>query len=100
MRGGTQTFFLIYGDAEWTGGVVCAAVGLDVDEALATVEAMRSQHGTRHQERVTSQIRLCTACAAKSKIRLVLYSQDELEQGGEFDAITQTDEHTRRALGD
>jgi hypothetical protein len=98
----TDTFFFIFGDAEWTAGVLSAVVDLSVDEALGTVEVMRREHGTKPDVRHPAHIRLCAACMARSKVNTTLYTAAQLEQverkGGELQGFVQTDEHTRRAL--
>jgi hypothetical protein len=95
----TDTFFFVFGDAEWTAGALSAVAGLDVDEALRTVEVMRAEHDAKHDVRHPAYIRLCAACLALSKVTVPLYTTTQIEQSGEFHGIVQTDEHTRRALG-
>lgn len=98
----TDTFFFVYGDAEWTGAAVMAVVGLDAEEAHGTVEVMRRQHGRPPDERHTAYIRMCANCMAQSGTSVPLYTEAELTVEGGFKGlgIVQTDEHMRRALGE
>jgi hypothetical protein len=95
----TETFFFIYGDAEWTAAAISAVAGLDTDEALNVVAGMRGEHDTAPDVRHSAFIRLCAACLAQSPVTVPLYTNEQIRAGGEFQGIIQTDEHTRRALG-
>jgi hypothetical protein len=102
MGGGTDTFFLVYGDAEWNAAILSVFVGLSTEEACGTTEAMRRENGTHPDERVMSHIRLCRSCAARSKLAAHLYTTAEVEafqrDGGEARCIAQTDEIMRNIL--
>lgn len=80
MRGGVDTFFVGYGDGEWNAGVLMAVISLSDDEAIATVQAMRAEHGTKWDDRHPFFIRLCADCAAKSKVTPTLYEWDEIQR--------------------
>jgi len=96
LRGGVDTFFVSYGDGEWVSGVLMAIVGLDADHAMATVEAMRDEHGTAWDERYPSFVRLCAHCATKAKVAPTLYTSDEITrhttEAIPFEGYNQTDE--------
>lgn len=94
-----DSFVFVYGDAEWTAGALIALTGIDADEALSTVEVMRRQHASKPDERHPANVRLCPACLAQCNVEVPLYTQAQIDQGGEMHGIIQTDEHMRRALG-
>lgn len=101
FKGNVDTFVIVYGDEEWVAGSIIALTKMSDDEAIGTVEAMRRQHKAKPGDRHLSPIRICAECAAASNVgkRLPLYTEADVEEGGQFDGIIQTDEHTRRALG-
>lgn len=101
--GHTDTFFVVFGDIEWQAGALAAVTGIDEDEAIGTSEVMRAENGAKPDERIPSFIRICRTCMAQSRVSVPLYTTDQLQlivgEDMEFDGIVQTDEHTRRALG-